>query len=107
MSLPTQFHGLLAGGAIFLLLGMGMIHVTWINPSSRLRPLLKARWQLFGRSASKSGAAGQAASLLMMGVVSLLTAAGSPLIKVGLAVLGVVVLLTGIARLADLRDDEL
>jgi len=43
----------------------------------------------------------------MMGVVSLLTAAGSPLIKVGLAVLGVVVLLTGIARLADLRDDEL
>lgn len=100
-------YAAVAVSALFLLWGIGMIYVTWISPASRLRPLLMARWKLFGRSASKWGAAGQAATLLMLGVVSLLTVAESPLIKAGLIMLGVMVLLTGMARLADLTDDDI
>lgn len=97
----------LAGSAVFFALGYGMIHVTWINPRSRLRPVCCARWKLFGRVASNFGALTQSLTLLSVGLASLLTALHSPFVKAALVLVGVSFLATGIARLADLRDDEI
>lgn len=54
---------LVAVGALLIALGSGMIYVTWINPLSLLKPILCARWYLFGRVASRFGAMAQALTL--------------------------------------------
>lgn len=96
----------IAASVVFFSLGLGMIYVTWLNPSSRLHRVFCARWRLFGRTASRFGAAAQALTYLALGVLILLSALGSRFTKIAFIPLAAGVILTGIARLGDLRDDE-
>jgi len=96
----------IAASLTFLVFGAGMIYVTWIRPSSRFRRIFCARWRLFGRTASKFGAATQSFTLLAMGLGTLLSVFDAPFKKYAFAPLLVGIVFTGIARLGDLRDDE-
>lgn len=102
----TQGH-IIAVAFIFFILGMWMIYVTWLNPSSRFRPIFRARWRLFGRAASKLGALAQSFTLLSLALASLLSGPGLPFARFALIPFGIGVVATGFARLGDLRDDEI
>lgn len=104
----TQIQGhTIAVAFIFFILGAGMIHVTWINPSSRFRSIFCARWRLFGRVASNFGALAQSFTLLSLALTALLSGLGLPFARLALIPLGIGVVAIGIARLGDLRDDEI
>ncbi|WP_141456170.1 hypothetical protein [Pseudoxanthomonas sp. z9] len=102
----AQVH-ILAAAFIFFILGAGMIHVTWINPSSRFRPIFCARWRLFGRVASSFGALAQSFTLLSLALAALFSGLGLPFARFTLIPFGIGIVATGIARLGDLRDDEI
>jgi hypothetical protein len=72
----------LATSVAFFCLGAGVIYVTWFNPSSRLAPILSARWRIFGPLASKFGAAAQVAALFSLALLTLLSWLNSPYVKV-------------------------
>ncbi len=98
---------LVAVGALLIALGSGMIYVTWINPSSSLKPILCARWYLLGRAASRFGAVAQALTLWSLGLLAILSGLQVSCARWAFLLLGVGVLAMGIARLGDLRDDEI
>lgn len=94
-------------GVLFIALGAGIIHVTWVAPRSRLRRWLRARWTLFGRPASRFGAAAQAFTAISIGVVALLDAYDGALARQAMWAVGLGAVMTMIARIDDVRDDEL
>jgi len=102
---PIQPH-VIALGIFFLCSACGMVYVTWVNPSSRLGPMLSARWKPYGRLASAFGSFAQCSALASIGLLCVLSGLGSVHTKASLVALGVSAVLCMIARLGDLRDDE-
>jgi len=107
LGLMTQLSGFaIAASIAFFALAAGMVYVTWINPQSRFHRVFCARWSVFGRVASKFGAVAQSLTLVSFGSLVWLSTLGSPSTRLAYIPLAVGVVLAGIARLSDLRDDE-
>ena len=96
----------IALGILFCALGVGMIHATWVDPKSRIAPLLSARWRPFGPVSSKLGAAAQSAMLLSIGALAILTGLRSPFDKWALVSFVASAAMCAVARVADMGRER-
>ena len=96
---------LLLLGLAFSTYAAGIVFVTWIRPTSPLKPLLRARWR-FGSPASVLGAAVLAIMYGSLGAGFILATFELPIAKWPFICFGVSLIFVFYARIADLGESD-